>query len=142
MSHLRVVCVSVLVALTWGCGKDGFTTPPSSANTTASGVAYEVIVDGPAGEHPGPTSRVRVHYTGWGGDGQPFDSSVGKDPGPVLRLDEVIDGWTEALQLMKPGDKWRVWIPAALAYGEQPEDPRSPAGDLVFEIELQQIFRR
>lgn len=124
-----------------GCGKGSFGTPPSDATKTASGLAYEVIVDGPAGDHPGPNSRVRAHYAGWNAQGEPFDASAGMDPAPVFRLDEVIAGWTEVVQLMKPGDKWKVWIPAALAYGEQPEDPRSPAGDLVFEIELQQIFR-
>ena len=76
-----------------------------------------------------------VHYSGWTADGKMFDSSIVRGRPATFGLDGVIKGWTEGLQLMKPGDKFRFWIPAALAYGEKPR-PGAPQGQLTFDVEL------
>lgn len=107
--------------------------PPADASRTASGLASKVLKPGTGTHHPGPTSRVRVHYTGWTTDGQMFDSSVARGEPIVFGLTEVIPGWTEGVQLMVTGEKRRLWIPAELAYKNA---PGSPQGMLVFDIEL------
>jgi len=111
--------------------------PPADALKTASGLAYKVITVGVGSMHPDRTSTVKVHYTGWTTDGKMFESTVGKDPAefPVGR---VIPGWTEMLKLMVVGEKVRVWIPADMAYGDNPQGG-NPAGMLVFEMELLDI---
>ncbi|WP_237244604.1 MULTISPECIES: FKBP-type peptidyl-prolyl cis-trans isomerase [Sorangium] len=110
--------------------------PPKAAKKTASGLAYEVLQKGTGTEHPKPTSRVTVHYTGWTTDGKMFDSSIVRDEPITFPLGGVIKGWTEGVQLMVKGEKARFWIPAELAYGEKPTRPGAPAGMLVFDIEL------
>ena len=92
-----------------------------------------------SGGHPGPTSQVSVQYSGWTKDGKLFDSSIPRGAPITLPLNAVIKGWTEALELMVVGDKARLWIPAALAYGEHPAKQGAPAGDLVFDVELVSI---
>ncbi len=86
-------------------------------------------------EHPAATSRVVVHYTGWTTDGRMFDSSVVRGQPALFPLNGVIRGWTEGVQLMVEGEKRRFWIPANLAYGENPGGGR-PGGLLVFDVEL------
>ncbi len=104
--------------------------------TTESGLQYFVTKSG-TGKSPQATDVVRVHYHGMMLDGKAFDSTTGKEPAefPVNR---VIPGWTEALQKMKVGDKWRLYIPAHLAYGPQgpPGGPIPPFAVLIFDIEL------
>jgi len=112
--------------------------PPADATTTASGLAYKSLQSGSGTSHPGPTSRVEVHYSGWTTDGKLFDSSVARGQTIAFPLNGVIRGWTEGVQLMKVGDKFRFWIPAALAYGENPGGGR-PGGVLVFDVELFKI---
>jgi FKBP-type peptidyl-prolyl cis-trans isomerase len=112
--------------------------PPATAKKTASGLVHEVLVAG-TGEHPKSTDYVVVHYTGWTTDGEMFDSSVTRGQPAVFRLDQVIKGWTEGVQLMKVGGRSRLYIPGALAYGDKPARPGAPAGPLVFEIELREI---
>ncbi|HEX5069110.1 MAG TPA: FKBP-type peptidyl-prolyl cis-trans isomerase [Vicinamibacterales bacterium] len=111
--------------------------PPADALKTASGLAYKVLTVGLGSIHPDPSSSVRVHYTGWTTDGKMFESTVGSEPAQ-FQVRGVIPGWTEMLQLMVVGEKVRVWIPAALAYGDNPGGG-SPAGMLVFEMELLDI---
>lgn len=82
---------------------------------------------------------MKVHYTGWNKAGKMFDSSVARGEPIVFGVTEVIKGWTEGLKLMVVGEKRRMWIPAALAYGERPP-PGAPAGDLVFDVELLDIL--
>ncbi|QIA09416.1 FKBP-type peptidyl-prolyl cis-trans isomerase [Draconibacterium halophilum] len=107
--------------------------------TTESGLQYEVLTEG-TGEKPGATDRVRVHYHGTLIDGTVFDSSVENGEPVVFGVNQVIPGWTEALQLMPVGSKWKVYIPAELGYG-----PRGAGGDigpneaLIFEVELLEI---
>jgi len=109
---------------------------PADAKKTTSGLAYKVIKKGTGTEHPGPTTRVKVHYSGWTKDGKMFDSSVTRGEPTQFGLNQVIPGWTEGLQLMVKGEKTRFWIPGKLAYGDEPKRPGSPSGQLTFDIEL------
>lgn len=103
---------------------------------TASGLQYMVLQEG-KGEHPTATSRVTVHYTGKLIDGTVFDSSVDRGEPITFGLNQVIRGWTEGLQLMTPGSKYRFFIPYNLAYGEQGAGGAIPGGaTLIFDVEL------
>jgi FKBP-type peptidyl-prolyl cis-trans isomerase FklB len=109
--------------------KDGVT-------TTASGLQYKVIKSG-TGASPKATDQVKVHYTGTTIDGHVFDSSVQRGQPAVFPVNAVIPGWVEALQLMKVGDKWQLFIPARLAYGARSPSPAIPPNSvLIFEVEL------
>jgi FKBP-type peptidyl-prolyl cis-trans isomerase FklB len=104
--------------------------------TTASGLQYKVLKSG-TGASPKATDQVKVDYTGTTIDGNVFDSSVQRGQPAVFPVNAVIPGWTEALQLMKVGDKWQLVIPAKLAYGEQSPSPAIPPNSvLIFEVEL------
>ncbi len=104
--------------------------------TTASGLQYEVLESG-GGATPGPTSTVVTHYHGTLVDGTVFDSSVERGEPAEFGVHQVIPGWTEALQLMSVGDKWRIACPPSLAYGEQGAGSAiGPNTALVFEIHL------
>jgi peptidylprolyl isomerase len=113
--------------------------PPATAKKTPSGLSYRVLTHGKGSAHPKPTDRVKVHYTGWTLDGKMFDSSVTRGEPAIFPLNQVIKGWTEGVQLMVVGDKYRFWIPADLAYGDRPSRPGAPAGMLVFDIELLEV---
>lgn len=107
--------------------------------TTASGLQYKVITTG-KGKAPAATSSVTVHYTGKLVDGTVFDSSVERGEPATFTVNEVIPGWTEALQLMHEGDKWELYIPYDLAYGERGAGSQIPPyATLVFEVELIKI---
>ncbi|HBR95192.1 MAG TPA: peptidylprolyl isomerase [Opitutae bacterium] len=108
---------------------------PSDAEVTASGLASRVLTAGSGAESPAAADTVTVHYSGWTTDGQMFDSSVKRGSPTSFPLNRVIKGWTEGLQLMVVGEKRRFWIPAELAYGENPGGGR-PGGLLVFDVEL------
>lgn len=110
--------------------------PPTDAETTPSGLASRVLEPGTGTQHPGPRSRVLVHYSGWTTDGQMFDSSVSRGEPIAFGLHQVIPGWTEGVQLMVEGETRRLWIPQALAYGGR---PGAPAGMLVFDVDLIRI---
>lgn len=112
--------------------------PPANASKTASGIAWIVVKPGTGTIHPKPASTVKVHYTGWQTNGEMFDSSVTRGEPIEFALTGVIAGWTEGLQLMVLGDKYRFWIPGTLAYDLIP-DPSKPKGMLVFDIELLDI---
>ena len=104
--------------------------------TTSSGLQYEVLESG-AGAKPGLQSTVVTHYHGTLVDGTVFDSSVERGEPATFGVNQVIPGWTEALQLMSVGDKWRIACPPELAYGEQGAgDSIPPNTALVFEIHL------
>ncbi|MBS1682670.1 MAG: FKBP-type peptidyl-prolyl cis-trans isomerase [Bacteroidetes bacterium] len=102
---------------------------------TASGLQYKVITSG-SGKTPAVSNKVTVHYTGKLIDGTEFDSSVKRGTPAEFGLTQVISGWTEVLQLMKEGDKWMVYIPYDLAYGERGRVPIPPYAALIFELEL------
>jgi peptidylprolyl isomerase len=109
---------------------------PTDAVKTASGLVTKVITKGTGKDHPGPLDKVKCHYTGWTKDGKMFDSSVSRGEPASFRLDQVIKGWTEGLQLMVVGEKRRLWIPGAMAYGNGPAVGGRPTGDLTFDVEL------
>ncbi|MDV6029414.1 MAG: DUF4340 domain-containing protein [Phycisphaera sp. RhM] len=105
--------------------------------TTESGLQYEVLTEG-EGESPSEDSRVKVRYKGTLMDGTVFDQSA--DSAVEFGVNQVIPGWTEALQLMKPGAKWKLYIPPKLAYGERGSgDKIGPNTLLIFEVELVSI---
>lgn len=107
-----------------------------SVITTASGLQYEVLSEG-TGPSPSRTDTVAVHYEGRLIDGTVFDSSIARGEPAVFPLDQVIPGWTEGVQLMKTGSKYRFTIPSELGYGARGAGAVIPPNAvLVFEIEL------
>ena len=113
---------------------------PESAEVRESGLASRKLSDGTGSTHPTKADTVTVHYSGWTTDGEMFDSSVMRGAPATFGLGQVIPGWTEGVQLMVEGEKRRFWIPAKLAYGENPQGG-APAGTLVFDVELIKIGR-
>jgi len=110
--------------------------------TLPSGLQYEIIKAG-SGPKPKPEDQVRCHYHGTTIDGKVFDSSVDRGEPVVFPVSGVIPGWTEALQLMPVGSKWKLVIPAALAYGEQGAGADiKPNSTLIFEVELLEIVKQ
>jgi len=108
--------------------------------TLESGLQYEVMVEG-KGDKPSKESTVRTHYHGTFIDGKVFDSSVERGQPAEFPVGGVIAGWTEALQLMAEGSKWRLFIPSDLAYGPQgSQGAIPPHSALVFEVELLNIL--
>lgn len=104
--------------------------------TTATGLQYEVLVEG-SGDSPKETDQVTVHYHGTLVDGTVFDSSVERGQPAKFPVNGVIPGWVEALQLMKPGAKYKLFIPSNLAYGERGAGGSiGPNATLIFEVEL------
>ncbi len=103
--------------------------------TTASGLQYEVMVQG-TGRKPKATDSVRVHYHGTLIDGTVFDSSVQRGQPAEFAVTGVIPGWTEALQLMPVGSKWKLFVPPGIAYGPRARGAIPPNAVLVFEVEL------
>lgn len=100
-----------------------------------SGLQYEVMTEG-NGEKPAATDTVKTHYHGTLIDGTVFDSSVERGEPIAFPLNGVIKGWTEALQLMPVGSKWRLFVPSDLAYGAQGQGAIQPHSTLIFEVEL------
>lgn len=106
---------------------------------TASGLQYEVLKSGAGGRKPQAIETVRVHYHGTMIDGKVFDSSVERNEPVEFALDGVIPGWTEGLQLMSVGDKWKFTIPPAIGYGPRGKGDIPPNAVLIFEVELLEI---
>ena len=109
----------------------------NEVKSTESGLQYEVLTDS-EGASPKSTDTVTVHYHGTLIDGTVFDSSVERDSPASFGVHQVIPGWTEALQLMNVGSKFRLFIPQELAYGAnpQPGGPIEPFSALIFDVEL------
>ena len=109
----------------------------NAMTTTASGLKYQVLKQGTGTVSPKATDTVNVHYHGTLLNGTVFDSSVERGQPISFPLNAVIPGWTEGLQLMKVGDKFKFEIPPALAYGPSSPSPKIPPNStLVFEVEL------
>ncbi len=117
----------------------GTNAPAGDMKTTASGLKYQVMKQGTGTVSPKATDTVKVHYHGTLQDGTVFDSSVQRGEPAVFPLNRVIPGWTEGLQLMKVGDKFKFVIPPDLAYGPGGQGPIPPNSTLVFEVELLEI---
>lgn len=114
--------------------KPGVTTLPS-------GLQYQVIKEG-TGPKPALTDKVKTHYHGTLIDGTIFDSSVDRGQPISFAVNGVIPGWTEALQLMPVGSKWKLFIPSDLAYGDRQAGPKiGPGSTLIFEVELLEIVK-
>lgn len=114
----------------------------SGVKTTGSGLQYEILKAG-SGAPPGPNDRVSVHYEGSLIDGPVFDSSRQRRKPAEFGVNAVIRGWTEALQLMKPGARWKLYIPPKLAYGERGTGGSiGPNETLIFDVELLKVDRR
>lgn len=113
----------------------------SEVKTTDSGLQYEVLEEGD-GPRPEAGDQVVVHYTGKLIDGTVFDSSEERGEPATFGVTQVIPGWVEALQLMKAGSKWRLFIPSALAYGPNgaPGSPIGPDSTLIFDVELLKVI--
>jgi len=110
--------------------------------TLPSGLQYEIIKTG-TGPKPKAEEQVKCHYHGTTIDGKVFDSSVDRGEPAVFPVNRVIPGWTEALQLMPVGSKWKLYIPSALAYGEQGAGQDiKPNSTLIFEVELLEIVKQ
>jgi FKBP-type peptidyl-prolyl cis-trans isomerase FklB len=108
--------------------------------TLESGLQYKVLKKG-SGKSPGPVDKVKVHYKGTLIDGTEFDSSISRGKPAEFKVNQVISGWTEALQKMKVGEKWELYIPPALGYGERGAGPLiGPNAVLIFEVELLDIL--
>ncbi|MEP7706111.1 FKBP-type peptidyl-prolyl cis-trans isomerase [Paraglaciecola sp. 25GB23A] len=106
---------------------------------TASGLQYQVLQKGEGSAHPSSSSTVKVHYHGLLLDGTVFDSSVERDTPISFPLNQVISGWTEGVQLMVVGDKFKFFIPAELGYGNRATGKITPGSLLIFEVELLEI---
>ena len=127
--------------------KAATTTPATGANpasdgmiSTPSGLCYKVLASGPAGgRSPGVTDSVSVHYKGTLTNGVVFDSSYERGVPATFVVNQVIPGWTEALQLMKPGDQWLLYLPANIAYGPRSMGNIPPNSDLIFQVHLLQV---
>lgn len=118
--------------LTENKNKPGITTLPS-------GLQYEVLTEG-SGRKPGPTSQVTTHYHGTLLNGNVFDSSYQRGQPATFGVNQVIAGWTEALQLMPEGSKWRLYIPSDMAYGKRGAGRDiGPDSALIFDVELLKV---
>ncbi len=107
--------------------------------TLPSGLQYQIIQEG-NGAKPKATDQVKCHYEGTLINGQIFDSSIKRGQPAVFGLNQVIPGWTEALQLMGTGSKWRLFLPSHLAYGDrQAGELIEPNSTLIFDVELLDI---
>ena len=112
----------------------------AGVTTLPSGLQYEVLATG-TGRKPKATDKVRCHYEGRLVDGTMFDSSIERGEPAVFGVNQVIAGWVEALQLMSEGDKWKLYIPYDLGYGEHGAGAAIPPySTLVFEVELLEVL--
>ena len=153
MYRLFVACALVLSLA--ACGPNGAAPKTSEASaaeakafleknanepgvvTLPSGLQYKVLKSGPTdGPHPGPRDEVLSHYEGTFLNGEVFDSSYERGNPAVFRPDRVVPGWTEALQLMRPGDEWMLYLPPELGYGADGGGRVPPNSVLTFRLEL------
>jgi peptidylprolyl isomerase len=122
-------------------GKDFLTKNKTNQDVieTASGLQYQVLQKGHGDAHPSASSTVKVHYHGLLLDGSVFDSSVQRGEPISFPLNQVIKGWTEGVQLMVVGEKFKFFIPSELAYGNRSTGKITAGSLLIFEVELLEI---
>jgi peptidylprolyl isomerase/FKBP-type peptidyl-prolyl cis-trans isomerase FklB len=144
---IAAVAATSLLAVA-GCGRAQ--TPPQDAvsfmaqnalqegvKSLPSGIQYKVIKSGPAdGPHPTPQDLVKVNYEGALTNGQVFDSSYKRGQPVTFKLENLIPGWIDAMQYMRPGDEWVIYVPPKLGYGDERAGPIPPNSVLVFRLEL------
>jgi FKBP-type peptidyl-prolyl cis-trans isomerase len=105
--------------------------------TLPSGVQYKIVTTGPAdGPHPAPADEVKVNYEGKLLSGQVFDSSFARGAPADFPLGGLIPAWVEALQRMRPGDEWILYVPPTMGYGDKASGPIPPNSVLIFRIQL------
>ncbi len=110
--------------------------------TLPQGLQYKVVRDGPpGGQHPTPADEVKVHYEGKLLDGSVFDSSYERGVPAVFPLDGLVPAWVIALQRMKAGDEWILYVPPALGYGAEDKGPIPANSVMIFKIELLDVRR-
>jgi len=141
MMASRVLTILTAALCLVGCNESPQTSadnaPDNEMKMTRSGLKFWVLKRGNGTVSPKPTDTVKVHYHGTLLDGTVFDSSVERGEPATFPLNAVIAGWTEGLQLMKAGDKFKFEIPPNLAYGANSPNPKIPPNStLVFEVEL------
>ena len=111
--------------------------------TLPSGLQYKVVKGGPAdGYRPKPGDAVKVHYEGRLPSGEVFDSSYEAGTPSVFTVGQLVPGWNQALQLMKPGDVWELTVPPKLGYGDEGAGPIPPGSVLIFKMELLDVLPR
>jgi peptidylprolyl isomerase/FKBP-type peptidyl-prolyl cis-trans isomerase FklB len=110
--------------------------------TLPSGLEYKIVASGPAdGAHPRASDEVKVNYEGKLTDGKVFDSSFARGEPADFPLDGLVPGWVEALQLMRPGDEWILYIPPKLGYGDEDKGPIPAGSVLIFRVQLLGVLR-
>jgi len=154
---LFAVGLSLCVAACAPAGSKAQPAPESAANTgfladnakapgvitLPSGLQYKIVHSGPAtGLHPNPSDEVKVNYEGKLVNGTVFDSSFKRGEPADLPLQGLIPGWVEALQLMRPGDEWMLYVPPNLGYGADSPDPIPPNSVLIFRIQLLGVLQQ
>ena len=139
INHSLARALGVL-ALTAACSGEKSPIPDDAEIiTTASGLKYSVLQGGGQGASPALEDTVRVHYTGWLTDGTEFDSSRRRGEPSSFGVGQVISGWTEGLQLMRAGERFKFTIPANLAYGSRGRPSIPPDSTLIFDVELVEV---
>jgi FKBP-type peptidyl-prolyl cis-trans isomerase FkpA len=137
-------CLGVCLVLGLGCATRQMSAPgptvidadaPTEFTVTSSGLKYKVLRKG-SGAHPGPQDNVTVHYKGWLDSGKIFDTSYTRGEPISFRLNEVVSGWTEGLQLVSEGGMIELEIPSPLGYGVQGQPGIPPNSTLHFIVEL------
>jgi FKBP-type peptidyl-prolyl cis-trans isomerase len=110
--------------------------PSKSATVLPSGLAFQVLEAGSGKQHPSSSSRVSMHYSAWTSSGKLFETTMTTGRPGTFQIGSLLPGWREGVLRMVVGEKTRLWLPAALAYGEKPAGRKLPAGSLVFDVEL------
>merc|ERR1719162_2485683 len=141
-SVLSLLCSAAVVGLSAASNEAGIAFLAENAGkegviTLASGMQYKVLRKGDGASHPTADSSCECHYSGKLIDGTTFDSSYDRGSPTSFAPNQVIKGWTEAMQMMVEGDKWEMYIPSELGYGESGSPPKIKGGDvLVFTMEI------
>lgn len=127
--------------LTANRNKDGVRIKEVTARDGSNAeLQYKILKSGPPGPSPKKSDTVEVHYVGHLIDGTEFDSSIKRGFPATFGVTDVLPGWTEALQMMKAGDEWELYLPPSLAYGEFPTAHIGPNSTLIFDVELLSFF--